>query len=298
MSTAAKRRKYDIYDVIIVIVTAIIGLLTVYPMYYVCIMSVSDPQMIAAGRVFFWVEGVQLKSYATVVQNPDIWRAYFNTIIYAGGTTALMLLTSVMGAYPLTVGKLIGRKVYVFFLLVPMYVSGGLIPTYLLMTKIGLYNNIWAIIIPSGYGIGNLILTNTYFRSSIGEEIRESAKIDGANHLTILFRIYMPLAVPLLAVIAIYTIVGVWNSWFNSALYLTNKNLHPLQMFMRSVLIEKTIDFTVMTKEEITNALLQNQQKLQFRYAAIVASTLPVLLTYPFLQKYFIKGIMIGSLKG
>ena len=226
-----------------------------------------------------------------------MWRAYGNTIFYVAATTVLMLLFCVLCAYPLCTPGLIGKKVLVTFLLIPMYFSGGLIPTFLIMNKLHLYNNVWAIILPGAISIWNIILTKTYF-SSIPETIRESASIDGANHFKILFRIYMPLAVPILAVVAIYTIVITWNSWFNAMVYLPNPDLQPLQLYLRRVLIENTVDLTKLPMNEVADAIKRSLSTVQLKYAMIIFTTLPVLFAYPFFQKHFVKGIMVGSLKG
>ncbi len=285
------------FDIIIWFVMAVVVIICVFPIYYIIILSFSDPLAVSGGNVTLLPNGFQVESYKQVMQNPQLWRTYFNTIVYVSGTTVLMIITCVLGAYPLSVPNLMGRKAYVIFLIIPMYFSGGLIPTYLLMTSLGLYNNIWAIIIPGCFSIWNIMLTNTYFRS-IDSGIREAAVIDGASHFKILYKIYVPLAVPIIAVISIYTIVAVWNNWFQPMVYLTDSTLHPLQLFLRGVLIEQNIDLGSMNQQEIENIAKMNMEKLQLRYATIVISTLPILCTYPFFQKYFIKGIMVGSLKG
>lgn len=285
-----------ISDVIIYVITTIICILTLYPMYYVFIMSISDPNEVMAKSIFLYPKGFQLDTYRLLIGNSEMWVAYLNTIIYVTITTVLMIITCSLGAYPLTVKNLWGRKWVVRYLLIPMYFNGGLIPTFLLMTKLGLYNNRLAIIIPASVSIWNIILMRTYF-TSLPNSLRESAFIDGATHLQVLFRIYFPLSKPIVAVIAIYTIVGMWNSWFPAMVYLPDPSLHPLQMYLQRVLVQQSVDLTKLNSTEIAEAIEKMYSAEQLKYSIIIFTTLPIIFTYPFFQKYFIKGVMIGSLK-
>ncbi len=284
-------------DILFYIVTLLVCIATVYPMYYVFIQSVSNAQDVMAKSVFLVPSGFQLDNYGLLFRNNEMWMAYLNTIIYVTATTAAMLLTCTLGAYPLTVGTLWGRKWVVRYLLVPMYFNGGLIPTFLLMSRIGLYNNRLAIIIPAMVSIWNIILVRTYF-SSLPPALRESAFIDGASNLQVLFRIYFPLSKPILAVIAIYTIVGMWNSWFSAMVYLPDSSLHPLQMYLQRVLVQQSVDLSKLNSTDMEEAMRRMYSSMQLKYSIIVFTTLPIIFTYPFFQKYFIKGVMIGSLKG
>ena len=202
-----------------------------------------------------------------------------------------------MGAYPLTVSGLHGRKFFVTFLLIPMYFGGGLIPSFLLINRLGLYGTRWAIILPASYSIMNLILVRTFF-TGLPEELRESAKMDGAGHLRILFQIYLPLSKAILAVVAIYSIVGQWNSWFAAQVYLPTTELQPLQMYLKRVLVQLSVNLRDLTSAELEEAVEKMFSATQLKYSMIIFTTLPIIFTYPFLQKYFIKGVMIGSLKG
>lgn len=289
--------RIELLDIVIWLMTAILCFVTIYPMYYVLIQSINDPQQALIGKNYFFPEGINFDSYKIIMADQQMWRAYGNTIFYVVVTTVLMLVTCSLAAYPLTVKALIGKKFVTIFILIPMYFSGGLIPTYLLMTKLNLYNNVWAVIIPACVSIWNIILTRTYF-NSIPETVRESAAIDGASHFTILFKIYLPLAKPILAVVTIYTIVSTWNSWFNAMIYLPNLELQPLQLYLRRVLIENTVDLTKLPMNEVADAIKKSLTSVQLKYAMIIFTTLPVLFTYPFFQKHFLKGLMVGSLKG
>ena len=287
-----------VYDFFVVFITGLLCFITLYPMYYVIILSISTPETVVLKDVYFWPKGFYLGSYQIIMNDARMWNAYFYTVLYVTAGTFFMLITSVCMAYPLTVRNLAGRRFVVLFMLVPMYFGGGLIPTYLLMTKLGLYNNIWAIIIPSSFGIWNMILTRTYF-NTLPDSLRESAYIDGAGHFQILLRLYVPLSKPILAVVAIYTIVGIWNSWFSAMVYLPNPEIQPLQMYLRRVLVQQVVDLTqIATMEDMEVNLIRQRNAMQLRYSMIVFTTLPVLLTYPFFQKHFVKGVMLGSLKG
>lgn len=284
-------------NIIIGIVAVIICIVCIYPIYYVLILSVSSPQSVLALDRFLWPDGIYLDSYKVIMQNQDMWRAYGNTILYVVITTVLMIFTCVMTAYPLTSSRLIGKKAATIFLLIPMYFSGGLIPTFIMMTKIGLYNNIWAVILPQAFSIWNIILTKTYF-NSIPESLREAAKIDGANNFHIMMKIYMPIAKPIIAVICIYTIVNTWNSWFTAMVYLPDVTRQPLQLYLRRVLIEQTVSLSAVSMEEAAALAAKQLANIQLKYAMIIFTTLPIIFTYPFFQKHFIKGVMVGSLKG
>ncbi len=284
-------------DVIMLAITAVICVITLYPMYYVLVMSLSSAQHVLAMDVYLYPKGFQLDSYRLIFSDNAMWRSYGNTILYTASTTVLQIVTCCLGAYPLTVPHLKGRKFLVMFLLIPMYFGGGMIPTYLLISRLGLYSTIWAIIIPSAVNIWNLILVRTYF-SNLPDAMRESAFIDGANHFQVLFRIYLPLSKPILAVIAIYAIVAMWNSWFSAQLYLPTSDLHPLQMYLQRILVQQTVDLTKLSFEDYEEAVNKMFSAMQLKYSMIIFTTLPIIFTYPFFQKYFIKGIMVGSLKG
>ena len=288
----------QIATVVIYIIVAIICILALYPFYYVFIQSFADPEEVVKGTTYIWPKHYYFGSYKLILTDLKMWRAYGYTIFYVVAGTVLAVLTSIMAAYPLSVKKLVGRKWVVKFLIIPMYFSGGLIPTFLLMTRLGLYNNVWAMIVPGAVSIWNIILVRTFFMD-IPEGLKESAVIDGAGHIRIMFSIVVPLAKPVLAVIAIYTIVGIWNSWFNAMLYLPNPYLHPLQFYLYRVMIQQTATVADPTDLDSMQQLLQQVLKnFQLKYALIIFTTLPVIFTYPFFQKYFVKGVMLGSLKG
>lgn len=283
--------------VILYVLAIVVGFVTLYPMYYVLILSVSEPSAAATMKVYTIPKGFTLASYSLLVRDMHMWRAYANTVLYAGATTVLMLITSVLAAFPLTYRKLTGRKYLNIFLMIPMYFSGGMIPSFLLITKLGLYGQPMSQILPASFSIWNIILVKAYF-SSLPETLREAAKIDGANVYQILLRVYIPTSTSILAVIAVYTIVSVWNSWFNALVYLPKLDWQPLQLYLRRVLVENTQNLTqILDPATAKEMAMRQMSNAQLKYAMIIFATLPVLVTYPFFQRYFVKGIMLGSLK-
>ena len=280
----------------------LIGLITLYPMYYVLILSVSDPSAAMTMRVYTVPKGFSLSSYALLVRDSSMWRAYANTILYILPTTLIMLATCVMAAFPLTVKGLRFRRFINTYLLIPMYFSGGMIPSFILITKLGLYNTPWATILPGAYGIWNIILCKTYLQS-IPHELAEAAYIDGAGNMQALSKIYLPLAKPVLAVISIYTIVGIWNSWFGAKLYQPNPAIQPVQLYLQKVLVEQSVDLSKMMEQNMTQEMMEAMtakamSARQLKYSMIVVVTLPIIMVYPMFQKHFVKGVMLGSLKG
>ena len=275
----------------------LIAFITLYPMYYVLILSLSAPEFASTMRVYTIPKGFDLSAYEVLIKDMKMWRAYANTVLYVVPTTVLMIFTSSVVAYGLNYKKLIGRKFLTMFLLIPMYFSGGIIPSFLLMVRLGLYDTPFSQIIPACFSIWNIILVKAYFRS-IPESLSEAAKIDGAGLLQIFTRVVIPLGKPIFAVIAVYTIVGVWNSWFNAMLYLPHTEWQPLQMYLRRVLIEATQSLKqVMDAATAREMVMRQLSNAQLKYAMIIFTSLPVLCTYPFFQKYFVKGMVLGSLK-
>ena len=287
---------------IIYVILALLALICLYPIWYVIIISFSRPIAARTLDVFLIPKGFYIGSYTQLFKDTQMWTTYGNTLIYASTCVVGMLITSAMAAYPLTSPYLIGKKFWVFFILIPMYFSGGLIPQYIIMSKLHMINSRWVIIIPGVVSMWYIILVRTYF-ATIPEDLRESARIDGANNYQILLNVYVPTSKPIMAVIAIYTLVAQWNSWYAASIYLTNPNLQPLQLYLRRKLVLAEKMSNEMNKGG-TTADGQQQLELQLlsadqlKYTMIVVSTLPMMLAYPFAQKYFVKGVMVGSLKG
>lgn len=300
--TRSRRRRlqhWTAFDVVVTLIAVFTCFITIYPMWYVIVMSVSDPAAAAAGKVTFWPVGFSVSSYELVLNNPRFWISIRNSVLYVLVGCVLMLFTTMSVAYPLTRPNLKGRKLVNLFLIIPMYFGGGMIPSFILVTKLGLYNSPLALILPGCYSIWNIILCRTYL-ASIPHELGEAAFIDGATNMQALMRIYLPLAKPVLAVILIYTIVGVWNTWFSAVLYTTRQEIQPIQVYLQTVLnAANPKDLGVnYTPEALEVYMRRAMNARQVKYAVIVVVTVPILMVYPMFQKHFTKGIMLGSLKG
>ena len=254
-------------------------------------MSVSDPQAVISNTVTLLPKGFDLTAYEMVFKNPEIWRSYYNTIWYTVVGTAFSTILTLMAAYPLSRKQFFLRKQLSFFFSISMFLAGSLVPMYILINKLGLYNTRWAIILPVGAAPYYIIVART-FLSTIPESLYESAKIDGANEFTVLRKIFIPLSKPIVAVLVIYYAVQQWNGYFTSMIYLPGrKDLQPLQVYLMKILINN---------ESMGNQIgsaAQSMISLQLKYVVIVVALLPILCVYPFLQKYFIKGMMIGAVK-
>lgn len=281
-----------IFDVINYILLAFLLVITLYPCWYVLVSSVSDPVKMASKGLVFIPEGFSLSSYLEVINYKLLWVGYKNTLFYVVVGTASSVFFTVMTAFCLTRKGLPGKNLIMMMILFTMYFGGGMIPLYLTIKGLGLLDNPLVMIIPSLISTYNMIITMSYIRG-IPDSLEEAAKIDGASDMHILFRIIVPLAKPVIAVIALYYMVGKWNDYFTGLLYLSDKKLWPLQMVLRQILVQQDTSMSVMSQTNAAEAYAENM-----RYATIVVSTVPILCVYPFIQKYFVKGVMIGAVKG
>lgn len=282
---------FDIFNTAFMLLLMVV---TLYPFLYVAFASISEPSRIVRHQgILFAPLGINFGSYKLVFQNPMILTGYKNTLIYVVLGTTLNLLMTSLGAYVLSRKNVHFRNVIMFIVVFTMFFSGGLIPFYLVVRGLSLTDKIWALILPTAMSTYNLIVMRTSF-AGIPDSMEESAKIDGANDFTVLFRIIIPLSMPVVAVMILFYGVGHWNAWFNAMIFLRKRDLYPLQLILREILIaSSTDDMTTavgsMDKEPVAETI---------KYATIIVATLPILFVYPFLQKYFVKGIMIGALKG
>lgn len=290
------------FDVVVIALAVLAAAVTLYPMLYVFACSISDPKMVLAGRVTLLPIGFSLDAYEIVVKNMEFWKSFLNSVLYVVVGCVLMLFNTVAIAYPLTRPNLKFRKILTYYLLIPMYFGGGMIPTFIVVSKLGLYNSPWALILPGCYSIWNIILCRT-FMASLPGELMDSAMIDGSDQIRVFLKIVLPLSKPVLAVIMIYTIVGVWNAWFDASIYTTNKAIQPVQLYLRHVLSATTNSFQSQMMDQLPMEMQRKYQQLalsanQIKYAMIVLTTVPIIAVYPMFQKHFTKGIMLGSLKG
>lgn len=289
-----RSRGERIFNVFNHVLMVLISLIMLYPMLHVLFASVSNPNRLAGhvGPVLFPL-GFSLVSYRTVLQSPTIIAGYKITLFVVFAGTALNVLLTVICGYCLSRKTLYIRKAVTLFIAFTMFFSGGMIPTYLVVKQLGLLNTIWALILPVAMSAFNMIIMRTYF-SGIPDSLEESAKVDGANDLWILWRIYLPLAMPALAVISLYYAVSHWNSWFNAMIYITKREIFPVQLQMREILILNNTDNIAAGSQGLGEANIAATLK----FATVIITTVPILLVYPFLQRYFVKGMTVGAVKG
>lgn len=282
-----------VFRIINGILLGIMALIVLYPLYFIIIASFSSPEAVLAGKVVLFPVDINFDGYLKILERQDIWRGYLNTIIYTVLTVILALAVTVPAGWALSRKTLPGKKLWMVYFIIPMFFGGGLIPFYNVMSSLGLVNTIWAIILPSILSVWNLFMTKTFFESSISDGLIEAAKIDGAGQFRIFFAIVIPLSKAILAVMALYYAVGQWNSYFNAMIFLQDETLYPLQLVLKEILIasESTVGGsgeTILEQFRLAN---------QLKYVSVIVSSLPVLCLYPFVQKYFAQGVMIGSLK-
>lgn len=282
------------FDVVNYTLLALFSFAMLYPFVYTFSMSISSPVYAVQNVIVLLPKGFSLESYKLVFRDSEIWRSYYNTLWYTGVGTSINVFLTVLSAYPLSKKQYFLRNTLMIFVAFTMFFSGGLIPSFILVTQLGLYNTRWAIILPGAISAWNLILARTFFES-IPESMDEAAVIDGASQLRILTRIYLPLSMPIIAVLVLFYAVGHWNSYFSALLYLPDKTLQPMQLYLRKVL-------TMANNEIIGSQMAIGYERslatMQLKYTVVIVTILPIICVYPFLQKYFVKGVMIGAIKG
>jgi putative aldouronate transport system permease protein len=274
----------------------LIFLAILYPLVYVVSASFSDPNAVAAGQVWLLPVKFTTKAYVRIFEFGRIWTGYANSIFYATVGTLVNVSMTILAAYPLSRKDLYGRNVLLFLFVFSMMFSGGLIPFYLTVNQLGLYDTRWALIIPQALSVWNMIIAITFFRTSLPQELLEAAQLDGCSDIQYLFRIVLPLSKPIIAVLCLFYAVGHWNQYFTALIFLANKDLFPLQLILRDILVANTIDPNLLEDAKTMAAKAGLRDLLKF--ALIVVASVPVLMIYPFVQKYFVKGLMIGAIKG
>lgn len=300
-----KKRSMDEIVINIIVYPGILlaALITFYPFLYIFSASLSDPAALMKGEVWVFPKGLDIGSYKLVINNKSLWTSYYNTLWYTVVGTSLNVLFTLIAAYPLSRRKFFARNFFMFLIIVTMYFGGGLIPGFLVVYNLGLFNTRWAIILPALLSSWNLIICRTFIQTNIPEELLESARIEGCSEFRMIKSIVLPLSMPIVAVLIIFYGVGHWNSFFSALIYLRDENLFPLQVFLRRLLIQYSAgnimkEMNSATAGSYERAALAFIASMQVKYVVIMVSIIPILCIYPFLQKYFIKGVMIGSLKG
>lgn len=302
METKKKKSKFAKYSagdktflLIGYILLGLFVLAIIVPMVYIVIASFMDPITLQNKGLTFDFEKWTLTAYERVISNAQIWVGFKNSIVYSVLFTFLSVLITMLCAYPMSLEEFKGRKFFNAIFMITMFFGGGLIPTYLLISQMGMLDSMWAVILPGSFSVWNMIIARTYYRG-IPSELREAAEVDGANELTFFFKILLPVCAPVIAVLCLWQFVGMWNSYFDAMIYLNSASKQPLQLVLRSILIQNQPDPGMIADMQSTAQRAQLAELL--KYATIIISSLPLLVMYPFFQKYFDAGIMVGSVKG
>lgn len=299
-NTKIHETKVDrIFNVVVYVLIALLLVMFIYPLWFVLMASFSDPQYVNAGALLIYPRGFTTMGYKMVFSDDRIWTGYLNTIFYAGVGTVLATMVQVMAGYALSRKDLPGRSIFMLLFVFTMYFSGGLIPFYLVVKALNLVNTRFLMIVTGLASVYNIIIVRSFFASSMPVELYEAASIDGCTNQRYFFSIVLPLSKAIIAVIALYCLVAQWNSYFNAMIFLSDRSKYPLQLFLREILLaaQTYSDPSAVQGDAVAAAQMEIMGEV-IKYGVIVVSTLPVIIIYPFLQKYFVQGVMIGSIKG
>ncbi|SDM81796.1 putative aldouronate transport system permease protein [Paenibacillus sp. yr247] len=283
-----------LFLICIYVILSLLLVIVLYPLIYIFSSSFSSPSAVTSGRVWLWPVDFSVKGYATLIENPKIVTGYANSLFYTAAGTIISVALTIMIAYPLSRKTLFGRNMLMMLITFTLLFSGGLIPTYLVVKQMGLIDTRWALLIPNAIWVWQVIIARTFFQSSIPDELIDSSEIDGCSDLRFMWSVVVPLSKPIIAVLFLMYAVGQWNAYFDALIYLKTANLFPLQLILRSIII-------LNNSSNATDALKQvERQQLAelLKYSLIVVATLPVLVIYPFVQRYFVQGMLVGSVKG
>lgn len=294
MKTNKKISQDKIVNVLFYVIAILMIIIVIYPLWFVVIASFSNPADVANGEVWLWPKKWDLSGYKELFKQAQIWKSYWNTIVYTVVGTLIALAVNVPAGYAMSRRDLKGKKWINLFYLIPMFVSGGLIPTYFVVKSFGLLDTFWVMVLPFSVSTYNIIVVRTFFKESLPETLWEAAQLDGCGTFRYFIQFAVPLSKAILAVVGLWTAVGIWNSWFNALIYIQNEDLVPLQLLLRRILISNQ---SLLGAATGTMAQELRQLSDMMKYASIVVSTLPIMCLYPFLQKYFNQGVMIGAVK-
>ena len=295
------RSKADrVTDGVNVAILAIILSLTVYPLYFVVIASISEPTLVSAGHVYLWPRGLNVEAYSYIFRTRHILAGYRNSVLYALGQTAVSLVLTIPAAYALSRKDLRGRGLIMFYFVFTLYFTGGIIPFYVVVRRLGLNNSAWALILPNAVNVFNLIVARTFFQSNVPDELLESAQIDGCTNTRFFASIALPLGQAIVAIIVLFNVVQNWNAFFHALLFINDSEKYPLQLVLRRLLILNQLLSGGEGLESYSPEEIQRRQVLSdlLRYGIIVVAIAPLMVLYPFIQRHFVKGIMVGSIKG
>ena len=295
-SFSRQSRGDKIFNVINGLLIAVVLIMIIYPLWFVIIASVSDPAKVLGGQVILMPRKFTLEGYRMVFRDPMIMTGYRNTLFYTVTGTAINLVMTILAAYPLSRKDWVGRGFFMGVLMFTMFFSGGIIPTYLMMNSLGMINTVWAMILPGAVSVYNTIIMRTFFVNSIPPELQEAAQVDGCSNTRLLIQIVLPLSKQILAVMVLFYGVAHWNAFFNALIYLTESKRYPLQLVLRSILIQNTASQDMLGDLDTMGSRVMMAETI--KYALIIVSTLPMMILYPFLQRFFEKGVMVGAVKG
>jgi ABC-type glycerol-3-phosphate transport system permease component len=294
MRKSASRYVFEVFNSAFIVFLCVLML---YPFLFVLAASLSSSSAVARGMVGSIPQGFNLRAYSEVLKYKNIWTGYRNTILYTVAGTGLNLVLTICGAYPLSRRQFAGKGVFTFFIAVTLFFSGGLIPTYLVMRSYKLLNTFWVMILPGAISTWNLIVMRTFFQN-LPVELEESAIIDGCSDIGVLLRIIIPLSTASIMTIGMFYAVGHWNAWFNAFIYLRDNNLYPVQLWLRMIVLQNQMNDISSLQSSAVDLGVENLISETIKYAVIVVAAAPILCVYPFIQKYFVKGVMVGSIKG
>lgn len=284
------------FEVVLILVLGILGVVVAYPLVYVLSSSFSSPSAVMSGKVWLFPVDFSLAGYQAIFKNSQVLIGYRNSLFYMVFGTIINIVMTLLAAYPLSRSDMPGQGPIMMLFTFTMIFSGGMIPTYLVIKDLHMLNTVWSMLVPGAIAVNNMIITRTFIRNSIPKEMLEAAKIDGCNDIQYFFNMVLPLSGSVIAVITLYYAIAHWNSYFNAFMYLSDQNLYPLQLFLRDILISNKVDASMVIVDDAAAAKEGLAELL--KYSLIVVAILPVMVIYPFVQKHFVKGVMIGSVKG
>ncbi|KAB8134182.1 carbohydrate ABC transporter permease [Gracilibacillus oryzae] len=294
-SKSDKLFKFFVYSFLTIALVAVL-----YPLIYIISASISNPTYVNSGEMWLLPKDITFEGYRLIFGNDSIWQGYLMTLVYTALGTLINLLVTIPAAYALARKDFYGRGFFTAMFVLTMFFTGGLIPTYLVVRDLGLIDTIWAMVLPNAAAVWNIVIARVFFQSTIPRGLEEAAIIDGASNLKLFFKIILPLSAPIIAVMALFYGVGHWNGYFNALIYISDRDLFPLQLVLREILVLQDMSSNNANMTAETAQLIHSNQQLAaiIKYGVMIVSSLPVIIVYPFLQKYFVKGVMIGSLKG
>lgn len=295
-----KKNKHTVsdkrFEALLILIFCILGIIVAYPLVYVLSSSFSSPSAVMSGKVWLFPVDFSLEGYRAIFKNNQVLIGYRNSLFYMIVGTCINIILTLLAAYPLSRTDMPGQGPIMLIFTFTMIFSGGMIPTYLVIKNLHMLNTVWSMLIPGAISVHNMIITRTFIRNSIPKEMLEAAQIDGCNDIQYFFRMVLPLSGSVIAVITLYYAIAHWNSYFNAFMYLSDQNLYPLQLFLRDILVSNKIDASMVIIDD--GMVAKEGLSELLKYSLIVVAMLPMMIIYPFVQKHFVKGVMIGSVKG